>query len=226
MSIYRLRRARIQRVGLPAIRSQRLPEVDRPAVGGAVIGWFTWQFHLQRRLSPAISGEESGWVLRDRRVWGALQNRGVTGEREGVADRTPRVPAVNPLVDDEPDRDPACFRRNIRAGFGADVYRNSTVDPRLGQSVAKFGKACQESTGHSPAKRDQCICHGFSVPRELSRITSGQCPAFESTTQCRDSTHSCRPRYRCLSGAGCRVPTDRAPGLPARRTTANDTRDS
>jgi hypothetical protein len=35
-------------------------------------------------LSPAISGEESGRLLRDWRVWGALQSRGVTGGGESV----------------------------------------------------------------------------------------------------------------------------------------------
>jgi hypothetical protein len=110
-------------VGVPLYRRQRLLEVDRSRPSEDVTAGFLWDFQPQGRLSPAISGEESRWLLRDWRVWGALQSRGVTRGGEGIGGMAPRVPAGNPPLSDEPDRDPACFRRIIRAGFSADVYR-------------------------------------------------------------------------------------------------------
>ena len=84
--------------GLPLDRRQRLPEVDRQSTGEDVTVGFLWDFHLPGLLSPTISGEESGWLLRDWRVWGALQSRGVTGGGEGVVGGTARVPAGSRAV--------------------------------------------------------------------------------------------------------------------------------
>src|SRR5204862_5177454 len=48
---------------------------------------------LRRGLSPAVSGQESGRVLRDRGVWSPLQIRRVGAGREGTVDGTLRVPS-------------------------------------------------------------------------------------------------------------------------------------
>jgi len=118
--------------GLPPERRQRLLKVDRSRPTRKVNAEISWDFHASGVLSPAISGEESERVLRDRRVWGALQICGVTGGGEGVAGATARVPAGSQPVSGVLGRDPACFCRKMQAGIGADVYRNSTVDRASG----------------------------------------------------------------------------------------------
>jgi hypothetical protein len=84
--------ARRSRARLPVERWGRLPEVDRSRASGKVTARFSRDFQPSGRLSPAVPGEESRRVLRDWRVWGALQSRGVTGGGESVGASKPRVP--------------------------------------------------------------------------------------------------------------------------------------
>jgi len=62
------------------VSSQRLPEVDRIDPGSEVTSWFPGTFLLCGGLSPAVSGEESGWVLRVERDWSFVSD---WGERAG-----------------------------------------------------------------------------------------------------------------------------------------------
>jgi hypothetical protein len=71
--------------GLPLDRHQRLLKDYRQRDHGDVTAQFPLRKTLQRRLSPAISCEESRWLLRNWRVRGALQIRGVTGGGEGIS---------------------------------------------------------------------------------------------------------------------------------------------
>jgi hypothetical protein len=118
----------VKSTGLPVERRRRLPEVDRAVAREDVTPGHPWDFHLPGVLSPAVSGEESRWVLRDWGVWSALQSRGVRGGGEGVVEGTARVPSGSHTVSSVLTRDPACFCRKIPRVIGADVYRNSTVD--------------------------------------------------------------------------------------------------
>jgi hypothetical protein len=52
------------RGGLPTVLTRRLPEIYRTDPSGAVTPWFLAAFLLTGGVSPAVSGEESGWVLR------------------------------------------------------------------------------------------------------------------------------------------------------------------
>ena len=115
------------RPGLPLGQHLRLPEVDRQRTSDDVTPQCLWDFPPQGVLSPAISGEESERVLRDWRVWGALQSRGVTGGGEGVVEATPRVPARSQTVSGVLIQNPAWFCGKMHGVFSADVYRNSTV---------------------------------------------------------------------------------------------------
>jgi len=65
-------------VGPPTDRRHRLPEVDRQRLAAAVDGGISWEIHSSGVLSPAVPREESERVLRDWRVWGSLETRGVT----------------------------------------------------------------------------------------------------------------------------------------------------
>ena len=118
--------------GLSVEQQQRLPKIDRTEFAGALNAQISWQSRPLGALSPAVPREESEWVLRDWRLRGSLQIRGVTSRGEGVAEATPRVPAGNQLVSGVFSQDPAWFCGKIRAVFGTDVYRNSTVDPGSG----------------------------------------------------------------------------------------------
>ena len=103
----------------------------------AVTPEISWDFHSSGVLSPAISGEEPRRVLRDWRVWGALQICGVTGGGEGVVEATRRVSAGSHTVRGVLTQDPGCFCRKTEHVIGADVYWNSTVDSSLEKSAAK-----------------------------------------------------------------------------------------
>src|SRR6266699_5024772 len=92
---------------------------------------------LRRGLSPAISCEESRRVLRDWRVWSALQICGVTGGGEGVVADLTLVSAVRQRVTTCRIQDPADFCRKTAADFGAEVYRNSTGRSLVGKSAGK-----------------------------------------------------------------------------------------
>ena len=72
------------RFGLPAYRRRRLPKVDRRGDRDDVTAHLPWDISLQRRLSPAVPGEESGWLLPESFVRSQLQIRGVTRGGEGV----------------------------------------------------------------------------------------------------------------------------------------------
>src|ERR1017187_460771 len=72
------------RFGLPLDRRQRLPKVYRSTDHGHVTVRFPCRKTLQRRLPPAVSGEESGRLLPGSFVRGPLQIRRVTGGGEGV----------------------------------------------------------------------------------------------------------------------------------------------
>ena len=101
----------------------RLVCINRRCNGGVSV-----DFQPQGVISPAVPGEESRWLLRDWRVWCALQSRGVTGGREGVDGATPRVPAGSHTVSGVQTGEPPYFRRKIQRVIGAEVYWNSTVD--------------------------------------------------------------------------------------------------
>ena len=63
---------------------------------GAVLNLFDKSPPLDMRTyAPAVSGEESGWVLLDRRLWGALQIQG-----EGYT--FPYLAHLYAALDDEP----------------------------------------------------------------------------------------------------------------------------
>jgi hypothetical protein len=124
-------------LGLPPDRRQCLPEVDRSATAKEVIAGFSWDFQPPGRLPPAISGEESRWVLRHRGMRGPLQIRGVTGGGEGVVSVVTLFSAGRQRVTSWRSQDPADFCRQPRAVCGAEVYRNSTDDSGLGKSAGK-----------------------------------------------------------------------------------------
>ena len=92
---------------------------------------------MQRRLPPAVAGEESERALRNWRLRSSVQTRGVAGGGEGVADASARVLARNQRVTSWPPRAPTYFCRERPADFGVDVYRKSTGDLALGKSAAK-----------------------------------------------------------------------------------------
>jgi hypothetical protein len=110
-------------VGLPVERHERLLKVDRLRDGGSVTAWIPWYFQASGRLSPTVSGEESRWILRDWRVWGALQSRGVTGGGNGIRAGFTLFSAGKQRVTKRWIRDPgyfcgktppfSCFRRGI-----------------------------------------------------------------------------------------------------------------
>jgi len=57
------------RFGLPLDRLQRLPKAYRPTDHDGITSWFLRSITLKRRLSPAVSREESERVLRYWRMW-------------------------------------------------------------------------------------------------------------------------------------------------------------
>src|ERR1700728_1633549 len=61
---------------LPVGWRRSLPEVDQSAASGPVTSWFSRCFRLQRRVSPAVPGEESGRLLSGSLVRSQLQIRG------------------------------------------------------------------------------------------------------------------------------------------------------
>ena len=131
---------------------------------------------LQRRLSPAVSREESKRVLRDRRLWSFLQTRGVTGGGEGVAVVTPRVFACNQRVTCWLGRRFTLFCRKTPAGFGVDVYRKSTGDLVLGKSAAKNSRCAD--------RHDDVVTRIVLRHRVENRITSNSSRSrFRSQTR-------------------------------------------
>jgi hypothetical protein len=68
---------------------------------------------------------------------GPLQICGVTGGGEGVVDGVTLFSAGRQRVTSRQIEDPAEFCRKTPSDFGAEVYRNSTVDLCLGESAAK-----------------------------------------------------------------------------------------
>jgi hypothetical protein len=55
--------------GLPDVLSHRLLEVYRAGITGDLTCWLPCWFLLSRGLSPAVSCQEPGWVLRDKTHW-------------------------------------------------------------------------------------------------------------------------------------------------------------
>ena len=80
-----------------------------------------WDIQPQGVLSPAVSGEESGWVLPGSLMRGHLQVRGVTGGGEGVGERVILFPAGRREVIGGRIEDPGDFCRKTRADFGTEV---------------------------------------------------------------------------------------------------------
>jgi len=72
------------RFGLPVDRRQRLPKVYRRRDHDSINYCFPSEISLQRRLPPAVLGEESGWLLPESFVRNCLQVPGVSGGGEGL----------------------------------------------------------------------------------------------------------------------------------------------
>src|SRR5262249_8593312 len=100
---------------------------------------------------PAISREESRRVLRDWRVWGALQSRGVTGGGEGGVGGTARVPSGSHTVSGTLFEDPLWFRRGMPAVVGAGGYPYSTCCLALGKFAGKCG-SCSNNIRARPVR--------------------------------------------------------------------------
>ena len=125
------------RFGLPLDRRQRRPQVYPRHDHGDVTAHFPWDLSLQRRLSPAVPGEESGRVLR---YWGmrnSLQNCGVAGGGEGVTTRVSWFPSGGQRVISRRRERFPYFCRKTPADFGVDAYWKSTGGLVLGKSAAK-----------------------------------------------------------------------------------------
>jgi hypothetical protein len=64
--------------GLPNVLSQRLLEIYRSGFCRVVTPWFSCRFLLSGLVSPAVSGEESGGVLRVEGDGSFVSNRWIT----------------------------------------------------------------------------------------------------------------------------------------------------
>ena len=92
-------------------------------------------------------------------MWGALQNRGVTGGGEGISAGVTLFPTGRQRVTGSWIEDPAGFCRKMAAIFGAEVYRNSSDDSALGKSAAKVG--------NSGFRRDNDTARRRTIPKHL-----------------------------------------------------------
>ena len=132
------RRAGFQ-AGLPVDQRQRRLKVYRSTDHNDVTAQIPWDRSLQRRLPPAIPGEESGRVLPGSFVRGQLQIRGVTGGGEGVRVGLIWIPSGSQGV----TKGRCVFCGQTRCFSGVEVYRKSTDDSGLGKSAAKASATVQ-----------------------------------------------------------------------------------